>query len=66
VQKDRQLEKIDEELSIEVLKPKEKEMDGSLVVKVTIQRTLVFSATAEGGQVEQGHLQLAEDQFAIV
>jgi hypothetical protein len=62
----RQLDKIDEELSIEVLKPKGDGVDGDLLVKVTIQRILVFSGQRAPRHLEQGSFRCAETPVEIV
>ena len=67
MQHDRQLDKLDEELSIEIYKSKDEETEGALVVKVTLQRTLVFTEQVHSRAYHlKDNVRDAERQTAIV
>ena len=62
----RQLDKIDQELIIKVSNPKKEEADGILVVKISMQRTLVFSREASSKIPPYGNIQSDQDQLMVV
>ena len=61
----RQLDKIDQELMIEVSKLKKEAADGFLVVKISVHKTLVFSGGSNRKNQTCGNIHSEREQLMV-